>query len=143
VSGKAYTTVLISDTNSGFGLETARKLAYQGYRVCGTMRDERRNAGARTNLSVPTSPSSISTSPIRTRWIGVALVLQQAGHLDVLINNAGATHLGITEGYTLAALERQFAVNVFGPLRLSRAFLPGSHVPRRAAAKISCETSLG
>jgi NADP-dependent 3-hydroxy acid dehydrogenase YdfG len=96
VSGKAYTTVLISGSNSGFGLETARKLASQGYRVFGTMRDERRNAGARTNLSVPTSPSSISTSPIRTRWI--AAWPSSSSSLDVRINNAGATHLGIKLG---------------------------------------------
>jgi hypothetical protein len=48
VSGKAPTTVLISRTNSGLGLETARKVVFQGDRVFGTMRDtEGRNAGAK------------------------------------------------------------------------------------------------
>jgi NAD(P)-dependent dehydrogenase (short-subunit alcohol dehydrogenase family) len=51
VSGKAPTTILISGTNSGLGLETAQKLVSRGDRAFGTMRDtERRNAGAKDEL---------------------------------------------------------------------------------------------
>jgi NADP-dependent 3-hydroxy acid dehydrogenase YdfG len=50
-SGTAPTTVLITGTNSGFGEEAAQKLASEGHRVFGTMRDtERRNARAKDEL---------------------------------------------------------------------------------------------
>jgi NAD(P)-dependent dehydrogenase (short-subunit alcohol dehydrogenase family) len=44
-----------------------------------------------------------------------------------LINNAGTMHVGITEGFTPAAAEREFATNLVGPLRL------GAFLSRRPA----------
>jgi NAD(P)-dependent dehydrogenase (short-subunit alcohol dehydrogenase family) len=40
------------------------------------------------------------------------------------VNNAGAGYFGIQEAFTPAVVERQFATNVVGPLRVNRAFLP-------------------
>jgi NAD(P)-dependent dehydrogenase (short-subunit alcohol dehydrogenase family) len=54
-----------------------------------------------------------------------AVVEGQVGAIDVLVNNAGTAHFGIQEAFTIEAVERQFATNVFGPLRVNRAFLPG------------------
>jgi NAD(P)-dependent dehydrogenase (short-subunit alcohol dehydrogenase family) len=48
----------------------------------------------------------------------------EAGAVDVLVNNAGTAFFGIQEAFTPETAERQFATNVFGPLRVNRAFLP-------------------
>jgi NAD(P)-dependent dehydrogenase (short-subunit alcohol dehydrogenase family) len=44
--------------------------------------------------------------------------------IDVLINNAGIMPVGVTEAYTVADVERLFAVNFFGAVRADRAVLP-------------------
>ena len=51
--------------------------------------------------------------------------------VDVLVNNAGAGYFGIEEAFTPEAVERQFRVNVLGPLRVNRAFLPSMRDRRR------------
>ena len=61
---------------------------------------------------------------------GVAKILASGGGVDLLVNNAGTAHMGTTEAHTPESLERQFATNVTGPFRLSRAFLPGMRAKR-------------
>ncbi|MBB4642865.1 NAD(P)-dependent dehydrogenase (short-subunit alcohol dehydrogenase family) [Rhizorhapis suberifaciens] len=51
-------------------------------------------------------------------------VITQHGKIDALINNAGTMFVGVTEAYTIADVERQFAVNFFGAVRADRAVLP-------------------
>jgi NAD(P)-dependent dehydrogenase (short-subunit alcohol dehydrogenase family) len=53
-----------------------------------------------------------------------SVVDQTGGVIDVLINNAGAAIPGAVEDLRSAALRRQFEVNVFGTLSLTRAVLP-------------------
>jgi NAD(P)-dependent dehydrogenase (short-subunit alcohol dehydrogenase family) len=50
--------------------------------------------------------------------------LGETGAPDVLVNNAGNAFFGMVEAFTPEAVERQFATNVVGPLRVNRAFLP-------------------
>jgi NAD(P)-dependent dehydrogenase (short-subunit alcohol dehydrogenase family) len=54
----------------------------------------------------------------------VQTVLAKAGHLDVLVNNAGAGTAGISEAFTTEQLQAIFDVNVFGIQRTLRAILP-------------------
>jgi NAD(P)-dependent dehydrogenase (short-subunit alcohol dehydrogenase family) len=51
-------------------------------------------------------------------------VVKQHGKIDVLVNNAGLMPVGVTEAYTVADIERLFAVNFFGAVRADRAVLP-------------------
>jgi NAD(P)-dependent dehydrogenase (short-subunit alcohol dehydrogenase family) len=120
-------TVVITGTNSGIGAGTARKLAADGYRVFGTMRDpDGRNATAKRELEAHgVTVVGLDVTDQESVDRGTTEILRQAKHIDVLINTAGSMHVGITEGFTPASVERQFATNVVGPLRMSRAFLPG------------------
>ena len=43
----------------------------------------------------------------------------------MLVNNAGAAYFGVVEAFTPELIQQQYDVNVFGPMRVSRAFLPG------------------
>ena len=64
----------------------------------------------------------------------VRIVLQEAGRLDVLVNNAGHMAIGITEAFSEAQAEEQMNVNFLGPVRLCRAVLP--HMRQRGQGLI-------
>lgn len=53
------------------------------------------------------------------------------GDVDILINNAGESHAGAFEDTPMDEIERLFAVNVFGPVALTKAVLPGMRERRR------------
>lgn len=57
----------------------------------------------------------------------------QFGPIDLLINNAGANHLGDPAGFDVETAERLFALNVFSPMRLIEAVLPEMRQKRRGA----------
>jgi len=53
-----------------------------------------------------------------------------AGAIDVLVNNAGQAQLGYFEMVSESDARRQFDVNVFGPMAVTRAVLPGMRATR-------------
>ena len=124
--------VLITGASSGFGRDAAERLARRGHHVFATMRESHgRNAEHRDaierlargeNLSLEvleldvTSESSVQNA--------VEQALQRAGRLDVVINNAGFSALGVTEAFTPEQFEQMFDVNVHGAVRINRAVLP-------------------
>jgi NAD(P)-dependent dehydrogenase (short-subunit alcohol dehydrogenase family) len=118
---------VVTGTSTGFGYDTARLLAASGHRVFGTMRDVAgRNAeAARTLSALGITVVELDVTDQASVDRGAKLILDHAGRVDVLVNNAGTAHMGTTEAFTPASLERQFATNVTGPFRVSRAFLPG------------------
>src|SRR6202034_1079233 len=123
---------VITGTSTGFGYDTARLLAAEGLRVYGTMRDiAGRNAEpARALAALGVTPVELDVTDQASVDRAAAEILDAAGRVDVLVNNAGTAHMGTTEAFTPASLERQFATNVTGPFRVSRAFLPGMRANR-------------
>ena len=123
---------VVTGTSSGFGYETARLLAAAGHHVYGTMRDVAgRNAkAARTLGALGVTVVELDITDQSTVDSGAAKILDAAGRVDVLVNNAGTSHMGTTEAHTPESLNRQLASNVTGPFRMSRAFLPGMRTNR-------------
>ena len=66
---------------------------------------------------------------------------QQAGPIDVLVNNAGYGHEGVVEESSMDDLQRQFAANAFGPVAMIKAVLPGMR--QRQRGHIVNVTSMG
>jgi NAD(P)-dependent dehydrogenase (short-subunit alcohol dehydrogenase family) len=54
----------------------------------------------------------------------IAEATERFGRLDVIVNNAGYGHFGAIEELTEQELRRQFEVNLFGVLNVTRAALP-------------------
>jgi NAD(P)-dependent dehydrogenase (short-subunit alcohol dehydrogenase family) len=126
-------TVVITGTSNGFGRKTAEAFARDGWRVFATLRSaEGRNADAAAELRAlgaevveldVTSDASVARA--------AEAIHEAAGAVDVLVNNAGTAYFGIAEAFTPAVAEQQFATNVFGPLRVNRAFLPAMRERRK------------
>jgi NAD(P)-dependent dehydrogenase (short-subunit alcohol dehydrogenase family) len=117
------TTTLITGANKGLGFETARRLLAAGHTVYLGARDEQRgkqaasDLGARLVLIDVTSDESVHAA--------AALIREQAGHLDVLVNNAGISGGRRPPGQvTAAGMQAVYDTNVFGVVRVMHAFLP-------------------
>jgi NAD(P)-dependent dehydrogenase (short-subunit alcohol dehydrogenase family) len=129
MSGK---TVVVTGASSGFGKLTALELARRGHVVVATMRDvDGRNAPVRRELIEAAKAEGHALQVLEMDVTDEASVnstidhvIKQHGKIDALINNAGVMAVGVTEAYTVADIERQFAVNFFGAVRADRAVLP-------------------
>ncbi|MGH3764043.1 MAG: SDR family oxidoreductase [Pseudonocardiaceae bacterium] len=126
------TIALVTGANKGIGLAAARRLAEQGWTVLLGSRDPDRGAAAVAELGaldVRAVPLDVTSE---TSVNDVAkLVDAEYRRLDVLVNNAGivgsrvpALQVGADE------MREVYETNVFGPVRVMRAFLP----LRRSAA---------
>lgn len=129
MSGKV---VIVTGASSGFGKLTVLELARRGHTVVATMRDvEGRNAGVRSELIDAAKAEGhvlqvleMDVADEASVSSAIDQVIMQHKKIDTLINNAGLMPVGITEAYTVAEVERLFAVNFFGAVRADRAVLP-------------------
>jgi NAD(P)-dependent dehydrogenase (short-subunit alcohol dehydrogenase family) len=114
--------VLVTGASSGIGNAVARYLAERGCRVYGTVRNERAAAelGAIPNV-VPLMLDV--TKPDQIREV-VEYVTDAGQGLYGLVNNAGLGDLGMLSTWTDEEVLHIFDVNVFGPHRMTNAFLP-------------------
>ncbi len=128
----SYKVILVTGSSSGFGRLTVETLARQGHQVYASMRDihgrnaepsaELRNLAEAENLSLRVVELDVTDDAAVEA--AVEQVIQQAGRIDVLVNNAGSAFLGPTETFTLEQVQQQFDTNFFGIVRMNRAVLP-------------------
>lgn len=111
--------VLITGASSGIGDATARTLSDAGYRVFGGVRrlDTVAWAPGVEYVQMDVQNETSVTSAVN-------FVLEKAGRIDILINNAGVSLVGPVEATSDAEAKALFDVNVFGVLRVVRAVLP-------------------
>jgi NAD(P)-dependent dehydrogenase (short-subunit alcohol dehydrogenase family) len=142
--------ILVTGCSAGFGELFAKTLAGAGHRVFASMRGVGgRNSGAAEQLKGwaasqnhkleiveldVTDQSSVDSA--------IASIETKAGHLDVVINNAGAGGMGVVESFSIEQLQQMFDVNTFGPMRVVKAALPGMR-RRRSGLIINVTSTAG
>ena len=114
--------VLVTGASSGIGNCVARYLAERGCLVYGTVR----NACAADELRKIDNVVPLRCDVTKPDEISAAVqAITRAGHgLYGLVNNAGLGDLGMLSTWTDEEMLRIFDVNVFGPHRMTNAFLP-------------------
>ncbi len=131
--------VLITGANRGIGLETARQLARRGFHVVIAARDEGTGREAAQAVSAAGGKATflpLDVSSSDSIQAAASAFSKDAGHLDVLINNAGIyPDQGLTVlTLPLARLDQTFQTNTLGPLEVTQAFLP--FLRKAAAARV-------
>lgn len=137
----ASKTFLITGVSSGLGRAFSQGALDAGHRVIGTVRREG-DADAFAALAPGrVHPLLLDVTDYAAIPAAVAKAEQEAGPIDVLLNNAGYGHEGVLEESSMDDLQRQFAANVFGPVAMMKAVLPGMR--ERRAGHIVNVTSMG
>jgi NAD(P)-dependent dehydrogenase (short-subunit alcohol dehydrogenase family) len=142
-------SALITGASTGIGRATALRLAAAGWRVFAGVRDpaagERLRGEAAAGGVIPLTLDVTDAGQIERARV---LVAQETGGgggaqgagLDALVNNAGIGVGGPLELVSPEDLRRQFEVNVFGQVAVTRALLPAL---RAARGRIVLLSSIG
>jgi NAD(P)-dependent dehydrogenase (short-subunit alcohol dehydrogenase family) len=125
---------IVTGASAGIGEATARALHAAGYRVFGTYRKPpaSRVPGVEYLLLDVTKDESVKAA--------VTQVLDQAGRIDLLVNNAGVGLVAGAEESSIDQAKSLFDVNVFGVIRTTNAVLPTMR--RQGAGRIVNLSSL-
>ena len=116
-------SVLITGTSTGIGRAAAAMLAAKGHRVLATMRTPEKGRDLAEDAKA--NGWDLTVLPLDVRDdASVRAAFDQAGDIDVLVNNAGFEVWGPLEEMTVDDLKDQFETNVYGPFRLITAVLP-------------------
>ncbi len=118
--------IFITGASTGFGRDAAETLSLAGHTVFATMRDPgvKNKAHAEDLKSQGIEVIELDVTNMQSVEEAVALVIQKAGRIDALINNAGIASAGVTEAFTDEQASAIFDVNVIGLHRVTRAVLP-------------------
>ncbi|MFO0550708.1 MAG: SDR family oxidoreductase [Polyangiaceae bacterium] len=122
--------VLVTGATSGIGRHAALELARAGHRVFATGRQREALA------SLEKEAAGLPGTPLETLVLDVSkpesveearrtIEAKTGGHgVDAVVNNAGYGVVGPVEEIDTAAMMKQYETNVFGLLRVTKAFLP-------------------
>ena len=110
--------VLITGGSSGIGKSIGEFLHQKGFVIYGTSR----NPEKITNSIFPLVALDVRDKQSIVNC--VAEVIQKAGRLDVVINNAGVGITGPIEEIPTEEIKNNFETNLFGPIEVMKAVLP-------------------
>jgi short-subunit dehydrogenase len=115
-------TIMITGTSAGIGRAAALHFSNKGWNVIATMRSPEKETELNkidniiiTHLDVE-NKDSIQTA--------IKEGIEKFGSIDAVVNNAGYGAFGIFEAAKDEQIQRQFNVNVFGLMRVTKAILP-------------------
>ena len=124
VSGK---TVIVTGGSEGIGRVTAKAFAHAGARVVAAARNaERLDALVAEILAAGGEALAVETDVTDERGVEkmARAAVDRFGGIDVLVNNAGYGLFGPLVEVPIEDVRAVFEVNVFGPLRCTRAVVP-------------------
>ncbi len=121
------TVAVVTGSNSGIGRAAAIDLAARGWTVYGTMRSLDKGE----KLATLAEAAGVTVHPVvcdvtDTDSVNAAMrqILAEAGHIDVLVNNAGVGGNATVEECSIARFAEVMDVNLHGCVRCIQAVLP-------------------
>ncbi|WP_289665194.1 oxidoreductase [Flavobacterium panacagri] len=114
----------ITGASKGLGLELAKKLLAEGFKVAATSRSEEALIKVLGNLSESFLPLEMDLVDEKSVKNAINKTINHFKTIDVLVNNAGYGLLGALEELTDAESRKNFEVNVFGLLNVIRNTMP-------------------
>jgi NAD(P)-dependent dehydrogenase (short-subunit alcohol dehydrogenase family) len=114
----------ITGASKGLGLELAKKLLAEGYKVAATSRSEEALIKVLGNASENFLPLEMDLVDEKSVKNAIEITVSHFKTIDVLVNNAGYGLLGALEELTDAEARKNYEVNVFGLLNVIRNTMP-------------------
>jgi NAD(P)-dependent dehydrogenase (short-subunit alcohol dehydrogenase family) len=129
-------TALITGGTAGIGLACAELLAAEGASVIITGRDDRRGKAAAERVDGDVRFIAADISDIES----VRSLIEQVGHVDILVNNAAAFPAALTVDQNVESFEKTFDTNVRGTYFLAAGLAP--HMLARGRGSIVNVTTM-
>ncbi len=120
-------SVLITGTSKGIGLDAALAFGRAGYRVHATMRNPSQApelARRTVEERLPITITAMDVDEDESVQHGIAAIQKEHGPIDVLVNNAGVEKAGSVEELPLSEFRAVMETNYFGALRCIQAVVP-------------------
>lgn len=114
----------ITGASKGLGLELAKKLLAEGFKVAATSRSEASLITVLGNTSENFLPLEVDLVNEKSVKNAIEKTVNHFQTIDVLVNNAGYGLLGTLEELTDAEARKNYEVNVFGLLNVIRQTMP-------------------
>jgi NAD(P)-dependent dehydrogenase (short-subunit alcohol dehydrogenase family) len=128
-------TILITGTSSGYGKAIAELFLANGWNVIATMRWPEKAAFAG-------DPSRLRVLPLDvTSDSSIEAVVDAAGRVDVLVNNAGIGGVGAFEAMPMSFVRQLFETNTIGVMAMCHAFIPQMRM-RRSGTIVNVTSSV-
>ncbi|WP_395330100.1 SDR family NAD(P)-dependent oxidoreductase [Novosphingobium sp. BL-8H] len=118
----AQRVAVVTGASSGIGLETARALAAQGFRVFGVGRDAARCAAAQAELGKDVEMLRGDLSLLAEADRLADEIAGKVDRIDVLVNNAGG--MAREQEMTAEGFEANYVANFLAPFVLTARLLP-------------------
>ncbi|MFS8125334.1 SDR family oxidoreductase [Rhizobium sp. BR 250] len=110
--------ILITGTSSGYGKAIAEFFLARGWNVVATMRRPEPDRFGGDNDRLRILPLDVTDEQ------SVAALIDAAGPVDVLVNNAGIGMVGAFEAMPMSEIRRIFDTNSFGVMAMTQAIIP-------------------
>ena len=115
---------LITGTSTGFGRALAEAVLERGDRVVLTARKTAAIEDLAREYQDNALAVKLDVTDAAQRTAAVRAAIERFGRIDVLVNNAGQGSLGAVEGFSSEQIRKQFEVNCFGVIEMTREVLP-------------------
>jgi NAD(P)-dependent dehydrogenase (short-subunit alcohol dehydrogenase family) len=111
-------SILITGTSSGYGKAIAEHFLAKGWNVIATMRRPEAAGFAGDSARLRVLPLDVTSES------SIAALLETAGPIDVLVNNAGIGAVGAFEVTPMSLVRQLLETNTLGVMAMCQAFIP-------------------